>query len=93
MVQSKRFLLRLFFVVEIFIFLLMYAFGSQGVQVVLAMRKENSSVSLEVRSLQSEVEQLEKTITSWKNDPFYKEKVAREQLHMARPTDEVYFVG
>ena len=93
MVQAKRFLLRLFFGVEIFLFLLIYVFGTQGLQVVLGMRKENGALSLEIRQLEEEVKALKKTILSWKKDPFYKERVAREQLHMARSGDEIYFLN
>lgn len=93
MVETKRFLLRLFFAVEIFLFIVIYLFGTQGLQVVLSMRRENSALSLEVHHLESEVQEVKKTIASWKKDPFYKEKVAREQLHMARPGDEIYFLN
>jgi cell division protein FtsB len=89
--QGKQFLLRLFFGAEIVIFSILYLFGAQGLQVVMAMRKDNGSLSLEVRELESEVGKLNKNLVAWNNDPFYKEKIAREQLHMAKPQDEIYF--
>lgn len=93
MVQGKRFLLRLFFVVEIILFMIVYFFGTQGLNVVLKMNQENARISSENRQIEEEVEALKKTVSLWKTDPFYKEKIAREQLHMARPGDEIYFLN
>ena len=92
MVQAKRFLLRLFFTIEIMVFIFIYFFGTQGLQVVMGMRKENGMLAFQTRQLQDEVDVLKEKITTWKSDPFHKEKAAREQLHMARPYDEVYFL-
>jgi len=93
MVQSKRFLLRLFFVIEIFLFLVIYFFGTQGLHVVLAMRRDNVVFAAEIFQLEGELKELQKTIALWKKNSFYKEKAAREQLHMAHPDDEIYFIN
>ena len=92
MIQTKRFLFRLFFGIEVTVFILMYIFGSQGLHVILSMRKENGILAVEIRELTCQVETLKKTLVAWKNNSFYKEKIAREHLHMARPQDEVYFI-
>ena len=92
MIQTKRFLLRLFFGIEIAVFILMYIFGSQGLHVILSVRRENGTLASDIREQTSQVEDLKKTLAVWKNNPFYKEKIAREHLHMARPQDEVYFI-
>lgn len=90
MLLTKRLLLRLFFTVEIGIFAVLYLFGTQGLQALMKLRKKNTYLSIEVQDLEKEVKKMEETIESWKNDPFYKESVAREQLHMAKKGDQVY---
>lgn len=93
MVVTKRCLLRFFFGIEILIFAGIYLFSTQGLQSLLRLRKENRSLAHEVKKLEQEVQELEQTVNEWKTNPFYLEKVAREQLHMAREKDEVYFRG
>ena len=39
--------------------------------------------------LKNEIAQLEKEMYAWQTDDFYKEKIAREQLQMARKGDEL----
>lgn len=93
MVLTKRFLLRVSFVVEIIIFFAIYCFGSKGVQALLTLRKENTQIAFQVSKLQQEVNELEQQVDDWKSSSFYQEKVARETLHMAKKNEEVYFIG
>jgi cell division protein FtsB len=93
MMLTKRFLLRLFFGLEVGIFTLLYLFGAQGLQALVRLRKENIHLSFQVTELEQEVKDLEITVVAWENDPYYKEKAARESLHMARKQDQVYLIG
>ena len=93
MVLTKRFLLRLFFMVEVGIFVFLYLFGTQGLRALITLRKKNARLAFEVQELETQVKELETTVVAWKSEPFYKEKVARESLHMARKKDEVYLIG
>jgi cell division protein FtsB len=43
--------------------------------------------------LNDEIVQLKKEIYAWQTNDFYKEKVAREQLQMARKGDELFYRG
>ena len=92
MVLTKRVLLRLFFGLEVGIFALLYLFGTHGLQALVTLRKENGCLAFEVKELELQVKELETTVVAWKKEPFYKEKVARESLHMARKQDEVYLI-
>ena len=47
----------------------------------------------EITLLQKEMVSLECDIASWETDDFYKEKVAREQLQMARKGDILFYIG
>ena len=40
--------------------------------------------------IQGSIKQIELDIDIWKSDPFYKEKIAREQLGMAREDEIIY---
>ena len=92
MLLTKRLLLRFFFCIEIFIFLFLYIFGTQGLHMISKIRKENKTFLKEVSVLEGELQELENTIFEWEANPFYKEKAAREQLHMARKKDTIYFI-
>jgi cell division protein FtsB len=92
MVITKRYLLRLFFLLEIIIFIGIYLFSAQGLQVLRSMKKDNLQVKVKIASLQDEIVELEEEVQEWQNNSFYKEKIAREELQMAKTGDEVYFL-
>ena len=88
----KRTIVRLFFVVEVMVFVGVYLFGGNGVQYLRRLKDENQNLKNEVLQIQAEVKVIEQQIASWKADDFYKEKIAREKLQMARKGDEIYFI-
>lgn len=92
MVITKRHLLRIFFLIEIAIFIGIYVFSSQGLQTLHRMKHENKEVELRIADLQKEIKDLEAEVDEWQNNSFYKEKIAREQLQMAKKGDQVYFL-
>lgn len=51
---------------------------------------QNECHELLIKQIEQEVLALERQITRWDKDPFYKEKQARERLQMARLHDEIY---
>ncbi len=91
-VQYKKLLLRVFFGIEITLFIGMYLGGSRGLSALQALKKENQVVAQQVVALEGELQTLEGECARWEHDPFYKEKWARAQLQMARSDDEVYFL-
>lgn len=80
----------LFFIAEILLLLFFYLFGKQGLSVILTLKQENRQLVQEIQDIETDIGQLQKTISTWKTSSFYLEKMAREQLHMARPDDHVY---
>ncbi len=92
MVITKRHMLRIFFMFEIVIFASIYFFSAQGLRVLQGMQKENEHVYQEITYLKSEIAVLEEEVIEWENNSFYKEKIAREDLQMAKKGDEVYFL-
>lgn len=92
MILTQRSLLRFFFGVEIIVFVLMYLFSPQGIQKLFILKKETAQSNLELNRLKSQVDDLQHKVIEWKENPFYKEKIAREKLYMSREHEEVYFI-
>lgn len=92
MAGSKSYVSRIFLCVEIVIFLGVYYFGVDGVKNLSSLSEENLLLDREIAQLQNEIAVYEREIVAWNSDPFYKEKVAREQLQMARADDEIFFI-
>lgn len=92
MVITKRYMLRIFFLLEIVIFIGIYFFSAQGLRVLQGMQKENEQVYEKISYLKDEIAVLESDVAEWENNSFYKEKIAREELQMAKEGDEVYFL-
>jgi len=88
----KKTILRFFFVIEIIIFLGVYFFGGNGLRYLNHLKSENNVVKYKILALKNEICKLEKDIQDWNVNDFYKEKVAREQLQMAKRGDMIYFV-
>jgi cell division protein FtsB len=65
-------------------------YGEHGYLALRREKKEYDSLRQEVRRLQDENQQLEKRIEGLKSDPKAIERVARDQMHMARPGERIY---
>ncbi|HZW61545.1 MAG TPA: septum formation initiator family protein [Candidatus Babeliales bacterium] len=92
-IRFKYLFLRLALCVEIMVLAAIYFYGSYGVQTLAQLRTETAVVEQEVMHLQQEVAILEHELNAWNSNPFYKEKVAREQLQMAREGDTIYYLS
>jgi len=82
----------MFFVIEIFIFLGVYFFGGNGLQYLTRLKNENKQMHDQLQYLKQQMVALEKDIHDWNSNDFYKEKIAREKLQMARKGDQIYFL-
>jgi len=86
----KRTMLRIFFAIEVCVFAGVYLFGPSGLQTMMRLEKENSVLNAEITQLQQEAAEWEQKIAHW--DDFSKEKIAREQLQMARTGDQIFYL-
>lgn len=93
MKHLKRIVFRIFFVSELVFFIGIYIFGPSGIKSLLQVQNENEHLKTEIVALQQEVTGLERNIAQWHTRPFYKEKIAREQLQMACKDEEIYIVS
>jgi cell division protein FtsB len=92
MAFSKSWISRVFLLSEVLIFCSVYFFGVDGRPKVYKLCAENSKLEQEIAVLNKDICAIENEKLIWNADPFYKEKVAREQLQMARKDDEIFFI-
>lgn len=90
MIITKRLLLRIFFIIELICFGIIYFFGAQGIVALQKRKQEIEAIKMERERLQGLVKQVESSLYEWAHKDFLKEKIAREELHMARPGEFVY---
>jgi cell division protein FtsB len=78
--------------VGVALFAWLYFRGPQGLLTLQDMYAEHETMREGVQQLQQEVATLKHEIDTWQKHPFHKEKIAREQLQMARTDDEVFYL-
>ena len=75
----------------IILFLIVHElFGEHGYLALRRRRQELETLQLEVKRLEEENQKLELEIKALKSDPKAIEKLAREQLKLARPGEVIY---
>ena len=65
-------------------------FGQNGILALRHQRKELETLQLKIQQLQQENEQMERQIKALRSDPQAIERLAREQMRMARPGEIIY---
>lgn len=83
---------RFAFIIELVLFTGYYLMGANGMLAMFAMNKEIGSAQREISLLKDEVHHLQNHIALQKKHPFFKEKIAREQLQMAHENEEIYII-
>ena len=90
--MQKKIIIRLFLCAEVAVFGWFYYYGARGYLSVQELKRENIDITHHIAELQQEIEDVDRQIVAWSTDPFFKEKIAREQLQMARADDVIYLV-
>lgn len=93
MVNVKRLLMRILLCVEMCIFGYLYVCGKNGLQLLTHKKQELVHLENQCAALQQDISLLQSDIYAWQTNDFYKEKIAREQLQMARKDDKLFYVG
>ena len=91
--KLKQMVMRILLLAEMALFTHMYVFGKSGLQLLRVQKIQLTELSITVAQLQKEVGVLESEMNEWEIHDFYKEKVAREQLQMARKGDKLFYIG
>jgi cell division protein FtsB len=90
--MNKKMVLRKLLVLEIVIFMGYYLFGFQGLHSIQCLKTENSNLEEKIFQERTQIDQLNVQIVQWDATLFFKEKIAREQLQMAKEGDEIYYL-
>lgn len=85
-------LLKLFLYIECLIFAFLYIAGTNGLQALKQLKRENRALSQDIKQVLQEVSTLQNEIADWHKYPYYKEKIAREQLQMMRKNEIIYLL-
>ncbi|HSW73789.1 MAG TPA: septum formation initiator family protein [Candidatus Limnocylindria bacterium] len=78
--------------VEFCLFSWTYMYGTQGWSALRRVQQENKHLEERIALCKQESDTLENELVAWREHPFYKEKVAREQLQMAREHETIYYI-
>jgi cell division protein FtsB len=65
-------------------------FGQNGYLALRRQQKELQTLQQQIQQLKQENEQLDKQIKALKSDPAAIERLAREQMHLAKPGEIIY---
>ena len=90
---QKRTMMRIAFTVEVLLFCWFYQYGMCGMREIGQLQDENRLFAQQITVANAEITRKEQELGAWESDPFYKEKLAREQLHMAKEGEEIYLVN
>jgi cell division protein FtsB len=91
--MAKQTILRSFFVVELVTLSFFYLFGAHGLPIIFQFKKESQQIETEIEKLQKVMNALEKKLNDWHDYSYYKEQIARQQLQMARPDEQIYYLS
>lgn len=89
----KKIGIRIFLSCELLCFAYFYLFGSHGIRTLMAIEQETGLLLADINQAKAAIDELETTITLWDQHPFYKEKIAREQLQLVGKNEEVYYIS
>lgn len=89
----KRTVMRIAFSAEVLFFSWFYYYGVCGIRDIERLHIENQQFDAKIEAINREIACKKQECVAWQTDPFYREKLAREQLHMAREGEEIYLVN
>lgn len=93
MINPLRALFYLLFVTEIICFAGLFSVGPNGMAKMALLQQEDKQIQQEIEQIKHELTQLEKQIDDWYANSFLREKIAREELQMARDGDQIYLIN
>lgn len=90
MAVNKKMILRIGLLIELLLAMLILSTGKQGFKALQQAYIQQECLEKDMCHLQQEVIQLQHELDQYTNNDLYKEKIAREDLHMARLDERVY---
>jgi cell division protein FtsB len=89
----KRLCGRLLFAGELLLCVWVYFYGAYGFVQLTALREECAQIAAQKQEKAACVKDLQERIIAWNVHSFEKEKLAREQLQMARKDEIIYLIS
>lgn len=87
----KRKLVAITFTILTFVYLtISLVFGDMGLFRYIALEKTKDTLESEIIDINSENERIRTHIKLLKEDPFYREKIAREEFGLAKPDEYIF---
>ena len=93
MMRYKKMVVPVLLGIELIAFFGNFLLADNGLRAINALKEENRQLSMHIDVLKKELFNLEEEILLRHKYPFYKEKIAREQLHMARKNETIYYLN
>ncbi len=89
--MKKRRLIFFTFVILSFVYLsISLVFGDMGVFRYMEMNRTKKNIERQIADINKQNEQLRNQIKLLKDDPFYREKLAREEFGLAKPDEYIF---
>lgn len=92
-INLKKLSLRIFFALEFLIFFSFYFFGNNGYKKIKNLKIEKQTLEDKIKFLNNDINLLAVEIENFKKYPFFKEKIAREHLQLAKKNDDIYLLN
>ena len=90
MKDVKKLIMRVAFGCEILFILFFYILGSKGLAAIKIGKQEIVVLQDKMIALEDDKNKLVNQLDDWNDLPFYKERVARNELQMANKNDQIY---
>lgn len=89
--MKKRRLIFFTFIILSFVYLsISLVFGEMGLFRYMEMNKTKKNIERQVADINRQNEQIRNQIKLLKEDPFYREKLAREEFGLAKPDEYIF---
>lgn len=92
MIARRWIILKILLFAELTAYGYYYFQGYQGFLGQQKVIKHSREIEKNITIVQQEIQQLRAKILLFKTEPYYKEKIAREQLHMGFSHDIIYYI-
>jgi cell division protein FtsB len=76
---------------ELSFLIFFYLWAGHGWFALSRLNREKNMIEVDIQRLDTKIKDLNGSIAAFQSSDFGKEKIAREQLHMARPDDIVVY--
>ena len=90
MKDFKKIFARSALVFEFLLFFYFYLFGSYGLKSIKIYQNDIKILQDKILNIEIDIKNIKDQLDDLNNFPYYKEKVARDELQMALKTDEIY---